>query len=396
MRLKIFSLILCLTFIFSINIFANENKPIKIYNRDVTLSTINIEDKIYLNLNELNYYSKDPFTMTYNPSTQLYYGYFDEKYISLSLDGNIIHSGNGYIYSNNKPLMIEDNIYVTLDVVTYILGCEYKETNDFILIDDYSKGRDYSFTENNMIAHALGGVDNIAVTNSLEAFLYNYERGYKVFEVDLQYTQDEKLVAAHDLSSPYKNSNLSFLKDGVTYEEFRNNKIYETLTPLSFEDVVYLMEQYPDVYIITDTKYTDTETIEKQFNTMIETTEKIDKSLLDRMIPQLYTYEMYDTINEIYNFNSYIFTLYQMEDLDVSYFTNFVYENGIGAVTMDEYRATSSSIIHSLNQYGIKSYVHTINDLNVVVNYLNMGVNGFYTDFLPNYNFDFISVNEAM
>lgn len=44
------------------------------------------------------------------------------------------------------------------------------------------------------IAHAMGGIDGEAYTNSMEAFKENYARGHRLFEVDLHFTSDGKLV----------------------------------------------------------------------------------------------------------------------------------------------------------------------------------------------------------
>ena len=39
-----------------------------------------------------------------------------------------------------------------------------------------------------------------AYTNSLQAFEYNYKKGFKVFEVDLDFTSDDELIAWHSFS----------------------------------------------------------------------------------------------------------------------------------------------------------------------------------------------------
>ena len=57
-----------------------------------------------------------------------------------------------------------------------------------------------------LVAHALGAVDEVPYTNSLEAFLENYKKGLRVFEVDLIRGADGILVARHDwYKSSYDN-----------------------------------------------------------------------------------------------------------------------------------------------------------------------------------------------
>ena len=48
------------------------------------------------------------------------------------------------------------------------------------------------------VAHAMGGIDGRLYTNTREAFLQNYSRGFRVFELDLAMTTDSALVLAHD------------------------------------------------------------------------------------------------------------------------------------------------------------------------------------------------------
>jgi len=40
------------------------------------------------------------------------------------------------------------------------------------------------------VAHAFGEIDGIFYTDSRDAFLLNYERGFRTFEVDLVLLQD--------------------------------------------------------------------------------------------------------------------------------------------------------------------------------------------------------------
>ena len=58
-------------------------------------------------------------------------------------------------------------------------------------------------TSNPLIAHAFGGIDDKTYTNSLEAFQTNYDKGFRVFEVDLILTSDGGLAARHDWQ-PYR------------------------------------------------------------------------------------------------------------------------------------------------------------------------------------------------
>ena len=55
-----------------------------------------------------------------------------------------------------------------------------------------------SLGENHLIAHALGGIGGKPYSNSLEAFIENYNKGIRIFEVDLSITSDGYVVCRHD------------------------------------------------------------------------------------------------------------------------------------------------------------------------------------------------------
>lgn len=57
-----------------------------------------------------------------------------------------------------------------------------------------------TWTDYRLIAHGLGEISSVSVTNSHEAFITNYNKGHRVFEADLILTQDGQLVARHDWS----------------------------------------------------------------------------------------------------------------------------------------------------------------------------------------------------
>lgn len=225
-------------------------------------------------------------------------------------------------------------------------------------------------TNNNLIAHAMGEIDGISYTNSLEAFIENYKEGYRVFEVDLIFTDDNQLVAKHDWDS--NNGTAS------SYNEYMDSKIDEKYTPLDFEDIVILMQTYKDVYIITDTKETDQTNTTMAFQAIYNTANSIDNTILDRIIPQTYSQDMYGWITDIYNFKDIIYTLYQSDDSD-DQVIDFISKNGITKVTMSTSRF-SAEFVDKLNQMHVSSFIHTINSTDDAETYISQGVYGFYTD----------------
>lgn len=240
------------------------------------------------------------------------------------------------------------------------------------------------FSQHNIITHAMGEIEGKAYTNSKEAFLANYEKGARVFEVDLIETLDGRIVARHDwYDGLYKTLNQEYIAEEenkpLTYEQFKSLKIHNKFTPIDFEEILDLMSKYKDVYIVTDTKSGYSEDAKRVFGKIIEVVNKKDPELIKRIVPQIYSQAMYPTMKELYDFDNILYTLYMDLSTDEEVL-KFVLENDITGVVMSEIRY-SEDLIKALNENNIKSYVHTINDPEVANNYIKEGVFGVYTDY---------------
>lgn len=95
------------------------------------------------------------------------------------------------------------------------------------------------------ITHAGGLLDGQPYTNSLEALQHNYDKGRRIFEIDLIRTADDRIVLAHDWDA-YEGkppSHEEFLADG-------------NLTRLDLEGfVAWVMSTCTDCRIVTDSKF---------------------------------------------------------------------------------------------------------------------------------------------
>lgn len=244
---------------------------------------------------------------------------------------------------------------------------------------------DYSWLENNppLCLHAMGGIDDKTYTNSHEAFMENYGRGGAIFEVDFQITADNRLVAAHDEQlwrEIVGNDSAEF-----NIENFKSELIYDKYTPLSSEDVLHLLAEYPNVYIITDTKQMGNADVYFQFSTLVKEAQGIDPSVLDRIIPQIYEEEMLYRIMDVYEWKSVVFTLYQT-DYTTQSLQAFVLNSGVRCITMWDSVATQE-MIGALDSVGAKVAVHTVNDEAYAKLLISSGVDLIYTDFLEPKNF---------
>lgn len=256
------------------------------------------------------------------------------------------------------------------------------------------------WTSFRMIAHAMGGIGGVGYTNSYEAFVVNYEKGHRVFEADLILTGDEKLAARHDWM-PYMAEMFGQqlpedrLGEALDLREFKNAKILDKYKPLSFRDIVKLMQQYPDVYLVTDTKETDSDLVSMQFRYIVETALELDPSVLNRIVPEIYTQDMYATVMDIYPFPNRLYSLY-LSDEPAEETLRFVRERQISTVAMPVERARMMpELVAMLRQEGVLVYVHTVNDANELQEMLELGVYGVYTDFLTNRSKYFAAEQQA-
>lgn len=230
----------------------------------------------------------------------------------------------------------------------------------------------------------MGEVDGRAYLNCLEGFQAMYAQGVRVFEADLELTIDGKIVLRHDWSFD--------VQDGIgadaipTREDFLAVPILGEYTPLSFRDLLLLMEEYPDICVITDTKYTGPETAAAQLRLMLEDAQELGLTkLFDRIVIQIYNRAMGETLAERFGFPHYIYTLYAegFEQTADAFRELAAYcaNHGIEGVTMwaDWWDPAYAPIAQT---FGVRVYAHTVNDPEQARQLLDSGISAVYTDSL--------------
>ena len=228
------------------------------------------------------------------------------------------------------------------------------------------------------------GPELVTVLNCLEGFLAQYEAGVRVFEADLRLTADMEVVLRHDWRAGWQ--------EGVsetaipTLEEFLDKPILGEYTPLSFKDLLLLMEEYPDICVITDTKFTEAEVVTAQFSAMLDDASELGLSyLFDRFIIQVYDQLMFQVVDSLHHFPHYIYTLYATgfagTEAAFREAAGFCADSGVMGLTLWDYwwRESYAPIAQEL---GVTVYVHTVNDAQEARALLEGGVSGIYTDSL--------------
>lgn len=238
------------------------------------------------------------------------------------------------------------------------------------------------------IGHSFGAVNGDTYTGSWEAFEENYAHGRRVMEVDILLTSDGKCVLKHEWDAPAQEGiSEANIPDENT---FLHTKLDGKYTPMSFEQLCELMIEYPDLWVVTDTKYTEEEDICKQFQVMMDTINNTGGGhceILDRFIIQVYNERMYEILSSRYDFKTYIFTMYKRFYTDDTVGTfrdvcRFCVNNGIEVVTLKHrrYQNYGEEIQKIADTYGIKLYVHTVNDIDAAGDLIDAGVVGICTD----------------
>ena len=239
---------------------------------------------------------------------------------------------------------------------------------------------DYSWVDGQRyIAHAMGGIDNEKYTNSKEAFELNYQKGFKIFECDFDYIEGENIIFLSHGENEWRER--FWMKDTpYNAENFLNTRFFGKYTTLSLSDFIQIMADYKDVYMILDTKRYDDEGVNFTYSEIINKAKETDPSILDRMIPQIYTEDMLKKVMELHPFKSMIFTLYQTSWSPESV-AEFCSSSGIRFVTV-VYYLVNEDMINFWHNHGIKVGVHTRNKEERAKELFDMGVDLIYTDFL--------------
>lgn len=239
------------------------------------------------------------------------------------------------------------------------------------------------YEEYPVVCHALGKTEEgYTLTNSLEAFEYNYELGQRIFEVDCAITSDQVVVLRHDWESDLGQAEgfgwTEEERDVPTAELFLSVPIYERYTPMTLLDIYQKMSEKPDMYLVLDPKYSAD--VEGQFSLIVNTA--LDnglESVLDRVIVQLYYEDMYDEVEAVYSFQNYIYTLYYIGFPGGESVGNFCEEKGIPVLVMP-YTWLSGNIMQELEPYQIRLYVHTVDELEDMYGVASFHVDGVYSD----------------
>lgn len=152
--------------------------------------------------------------------------------------------------------------------------------------------------EYDFVAHAGGSPYGLRqlepYSNSREAFEVSYLNGFRVFEFDFLVLADGSVVVAHDYHEEEYGLTISF--HDATRADVEGRLWRGQYRVMFAEDLVALMVEHPDVWVILDSKWGHVEVAKALVDLAPDT------SVLDRMVPHLASDEHAAAIPDIYPF----------------------------------------------------------------------------------------------
>lgn len=237
------------------------------------------------------------------------------------------------------------------------------------------------YTTNTRIAHALGQVDGHDYTNSREAFEASYRAGFRVFEIDLMVTADGQIVASHNANNLDAEFGISKRVANMTMQEFVAQRYYGLYHPLTFRDVLDLLQRYPDTHLILDVKDRPEDpaaTFAAMHQRIVEQTRDRDSALLARMSPFLYRRQ---DLQAVQAYPRAVYTLYRAH-VAVREVVQFVEATPMIVAVEFGREQASLPLLYRLQQRQIPAIVHTINDPAEAQALHLMGADSIITDVL--------------
>lgn len=250
---------------------------------------------------------------------------------------------------------------------------------------------EFNWENYNIITHALGGLDGYTYLNSRESFINHYDKGCRFFEVDLSRTSDGVWVCRHNWKEPMGQWE-GDKKKVLSAEEFLNTPIYGKYTPMSFEDLLKLLDEYPDAFVTIDSKQYSVRNYQRTLEDYAQYREiAINAGLehtLGQIIPELYNSAMYSGTTLVYKFPAYLYSLWQEYSIEeLNDIADFCQANQIQAVSLYcEY--WSEDVQKIFDERDILVYIYTINDEEKAREYVKAGAKGVCTDTLISENLE--------
>lgn len=224
-----------------------------------------------------------------------------------------------------------------------------------------------------LVAHALGGIDGMRNTNSLEALRCNYKRGFRWFEVDLAATSDDEPVCFH--KGDERSAGLGQPISNLPVAEVEGKKYAGRYPITRLSTLLAETDQLGDVVLVLDTEGWS----EKMEHALSRTLGYRPKHKT-RLVLQAYREKDLSSITALSKeIGSGVLLNLRQTDADDAKIEEMVKRASPLAVVAPIARFTPwlAERLHAINT---PILVHTVNDHRDVVSLTRAGADGFYTD----------------
>lgn len=282
-----------------------------------------------------------------------------------------------------------DSMYLVCDEISYLKRLMYYDK----ISERKVNSKDW-LGDNKLIAHAMGAIDGINYTNSLEAFEKNYAQGIRIFELDVCLTEEKIPVLCHEWG-PYNKGNLvdwriycqnpeKYSNVPLKYQEFVSTKILGKYTPLTLSDIVHLAEKYEDTKYIISAKSKVWEYDNSAKIIFISLNELIQNSkyeINDNFIIQIHSKSYFEYLCQDCNFNNFILGIRPGKMRDEDELDGVLTKIGVSDILINA-RDIDNMDIKKMISKGVRVIAHTVNTKEEYQLLTEKGIKGILTDYL--------------
>ena len=222
------------------------------------------------------------------------------------------------------------------------------------------------------VAHGGGFIKGYDTTNSVEAVMQSIADGYKLIELDMDFSRDDKIIMIHDWDRTVRHYFGAPFARRPSGREFEQILIHGKFQTLTFKKLANILDEAEDIRIITDVKGDNIKILTAIAEQYPDYTR--------RMIPQIYTYEEYDIVKEL-GYDDIILTLYDMPEIDYDELLKFINSNDLFAVAVgDGHDYKFGNLKSMLAGDGVIIYYHPVKDFETAISAMEEGAYGIYAN----------------
>ncbi len=210
-----------------------------------------------------------------------------------------------FMHARGQKSMQHKTVFLLLLVLLlFVAGCTS--------VDESARGNSAHFLDESeqtppaiRILHAGGAYNGLTLLNAQEPFAYYYALGYRYFEYDLKLSSDGRLIGTHQFE------HLPVQDESISYKAFTDLRLTGGLTPVNEEWLVQTLLAYPDLQIVVDAKMNTTEGDVAVLRRIEELEDIYGVDLSDRIIPEIFSIDMWEDVQLCTTFDRYFFSHYK-------------------------------------------------------------------------------------